>query len=265
MSAPTAHSSRTRVAQVGNAVEPAPKRVAAEQVGMAGDHCHSAYSTDRCHPAQSVAESQDPCVPDPATSRRVTKVSRRVTKESATDAPGPPSAADEQVNEVSECADAHPGAHPRLGQGPLGRLIRDQRIMFLIVGAMNTVIGTAYFVLFELAFGAGLGRFGYLVSLGCAHVASVLTAFVAQRYLVWRVRGHIWLDLFRFWLVSLTTLGLNAVSLPLLVELSGWPPILCQLLITAVIAIGTFFAHRDFSFRRRGANANPGAPQPKDH
>lgn len=144
--------------------------------------------------------------------------------------------------------------------GPLFRVIKDQRVAFLLVGGFNTVLGTAWFIVFQLAFGQNLGRFGYLASLGCAHVAAVITAFVLYRYLVFRVRGHLWLDLFRFWLVNLTALGINAVTLPILIEVSGWPPIVCQLLVTCVTALVSYFGHRDFSFRRK--RADPADPAP---
>ncbi|MGO9102065.1 MAG: hypothetical protein ACLP9Y_22425, partial [Mycobacterium sp.] len=60
--------------------------------------------------------------------------------------------------------------------GPLFRLIRDQRVAFLIVGGMNTAIGTAWFVLFLWLFPHG--AVGYLSALLCAHLAAVLCAFV---------------------------------------------------------------------------------------
>lgn len=138
-------------------------------------------------------------------------------------------------------------------QGLLLRLIKDQRIAFLLVGGLNTAIGTAWFIFFELLFGEDAGRFGYMISLLCAHVASVLTAFALNRYLVFRVRGHMWLDLFRFWLVNLTTLGINAVSLPAVVELTGMRPIYAQLMITACTAFISFFGHKYFSFHRKKA------------
>jgi putative flippase GtrA len=147
-----------------------------------------------------------------------------------------------------------PAGQPPAGMvgasGPLLRLIKDQRVAFLIVGAANTVIGTGWFVVFQLTIGL---RFGYMTSLVCAHVAAVLCAFWLYRRFVFRVRGHVWLDLGRFELVNLTSLGINAASLPLLVEVLGFAPIPAQLLITTVTALVSWFGHRGFSFRRRPA------------
>jgi putative flippase GtrA len=134
--------------------------------------------------------------------------------------------------------------------GPLFRLIRDQRVAFLIVGGMNTAIGTGWFVLFFRLFGNVVG---YLGALGCAHVAAVLCAFVLYRRFVFRVNGHVLRDLARFELVNLSTLGFNLAALPLLVEAFGWPVIPSQLVVTAVTVVYSWFAHRGFSFRRSPA------------
>lgn len=148
--------------------------------------------------------------------------------------------------------------------GPLFRLVKDQRIAFLLVGGFNTVLGTAWFIVFELAFGEEVGRFGYLLSLLCAHVAAVLCAFVLYRYFVFRVRGHLWLDLARFEVVNLTALGINAVALPLVTESTGMRPIYAQLLVTCVTALVSYFGHRDFSFRRKheDTGSDPADNQP---
>ncbi len=139
--------------------------------------------------------------------------------------------------------------------GPLFRLVRDQRVAFLIVGAINTVVGTGWFVLFELTIGH---RTHYMVSLACAHVAAVLCAFVLYRRFVFRVRGHVWLDLARFEVVNLTSLGINAVLLPLTVEAFGLPAIPAQLLVTGVTMVISYVGHRWFSFRRPRPAAIPG-------
>jgi len=133
------------------------------------------------------------------------------------------------------------------GLGPIFRLVRDQRIAFLIVGTINTLIGTGWFVVFQLTIGA---RTHYMVSLACAHVAAVLCAFVLYRRFVFRVRGHVWLDLGRFELVNLTSLGINAVLLPLTVEGLGISAIPAQLLVTGVTMVISYVGHRWFSFRR---------------
>jgi len=147
--------------------------------------------------------------------------------------------------------DVHPPAGMAGVPGPLFRLIRDQRVAFLIVGTLNTAIGTGWFVLFLWMFRRGTA--GYLSALACAHVAAVLCAFVLYRRFVFRVRGHVIRDLARFELVNLSTLGFNFAVLPLLVEILGWPVLPAQLTITGVTVVYAWLAHRGFSFRRSTA------------
>ena len=128
-------------------------------------------------------------------------------------------------------------------------MIRDQRVAFLIVGGMNTAIGTVWFVLFLWLFPHG--AVGYLSALVCAHIGAVLCAFVLHRRFVFRVTGHVSRDLVRFELVNLSNLAFNFAALPVLVEVFGWPVLPSQFAITGVTVVYSWFAHRGFSFRRR--------------
>ena len=144
-----------------------------------------------------------------------------------------------------------PRATPPAGMegspGPLLRLIRDQRIVFLLVGGINTIVGFGWFALFEFTVGV---HYGYLVSLACAHAASVLCAFVLYRRFVFRVRGHVLRDLGRFEMVYLVAIGINFLALPLLVEIGHLVPLAAQALIVLVTTMVSYFGHRYFSFRR---------------
>ena len=142
--------------------------------------------------------------------------------------------------------------------GPLIRLVRNQRVAFLMVGAINTVVGFAIFVMCSETVGHFVDhRFGRvagsLVTLGISHVLAVVFAFVMHRTFVFRVRGHVLRDLVRFESVYLTALGINAVALPSLVEL-GLPRILAQAIIIASTTLLSYFGHRHFSFRRSAAD-----------
>lgn len=143
--------------------------------------------------------------------------------------------------------------------GPFLRLVRDQRVAFLIVGATNTLVGFGWFITFQLVL---QDRVGYMAVLVCAHIASVLCAFVLYRRFVFRVHGHVWRDLWRFELVNLTSLGINAAVLPLMVEVASLPVIMAQLVSTLITMTISFFAHRGFSFRRTAHHASATTNQP---
>ncbi|CPR08425.1 GtrA-like protein [Mycobacterium bohemicum DSM 44277] len=148
--------------------------------------------------------------------------------------------------------------------GPLIRLFRDQRVAFLIVGVINTVVGFGIFVVCSVTVGHTVDqRFGKLagtlVTIAISHVLSVLFAFVMHRRFVFRVQGHVLRDLLRFWSVYLTGLGINAVALPLLVEL-GMQRIPAQAIIVAATTLLSYFGHRHFSFRRSAADVQDERP-----
>jgi putative flippase GtrA len=134
------------------------------------------------------------------------------------------------------------------------RLVRDQRVAFLAVGVINTVVGFAAFVAVDRTIGVALDPIagsivGSLVTLAIAHVIGVLFAFVMHRRFVFKVRGHVWRDLARFESVYLVALGINAVVLPILVQL-GVERIIAQAIITIATTVLSYVGHRYFSFRR---------------
>ena len=142
--------------------------------------------------------------------------------------------------------------------GPLIRLVNDQRMAFLVVGGINTVVGFGIFVACSESLGHLVDhRFGKLagtlVTVGISHVLSVLFAFVMHRRFVFRVQGHVLRDLVRFESVNLTALGINAVALPVLVEL-GMHRVLAGAIIMAACTLLSYFGHRHFSFRRSTAD-----------
>jgi putative flippase GtrA len=143
-----------------------------------------------------------------------------------------------------------PEAAPPAGMsGPPGWLltvVRDQRVAFLMVGAVNTLVGYLCFAGFLLL----LGQRHYLAALVCAYVIAVLIAFVLYRFVVFRVRGHVFSDLWRFATVYLSSLAINLVLLPVLVELAGAPILLAQALIVLVTAVISWVGHKHYSFRR---------------
>jgi len=133
--------------------------------------------------------------------------------------------------------------------GPPGwflRVVRDQRVAFLVVGGINTVVGFLCFAGFLVL----LGKQRYLVALVCAHVVAVLIAFVLYRFVVFKVRGHVLADLWRFETVYLSALAVNFVVLPLLVEIAHLPVLVAQALIVFVTSLMSWVGHKHYSFRR---------------
>ena len=125
--------------------------------------------------------------------------------------------------------------------------LRARGLRFIVVGVFNTLFAVAVFVLLQKWLGHVAG---YLVVLVLAHLVGVLEAYALHRLLVFQVRGHVLRDLARFESVYLVALGLNALLLPLLVEICDLPVITSQILIVAVTAVVSFVGHSRFSFHR---------------
>ena len=142
--------------------------------------------------------------------------------------------------------EAVPPADTSPPPGWLLRVVRDQRVAFLAVGATNTAFGYLLFAILLLLLGQRL----YLVALLGAYVVSVLLAFVLYRFLVFRVRGHVLRDLWRFVTVYLFALAVNFVTLPLLVELVHVPVLVAQAMIVLVTSVMSWMGHKHYSFRR---------------
>lgn len=130
----------------------------------------------------------------------------------------------------------------------------DRRVRFLLVGGVNTAVGYVLFVAVALTLGRLLDSGGHtvissVVSLLASHLLASVLAFVLYRTLVFRVRGHVLRDFLRFQSVYALSLGINAVVLPVSVEL-GAPRLIAQACIVVVTALVSYFGHRSFSFRR---------------
>ncbi len=131
--------------------------------------------------------------------------------------------------------------------GPLQRLIKDQRVLFLLVGGINTAFSTALFAILSWWLGPKVPS---AASLFIAWVVSLLLVFNVYRHLVFRVSGHVLRDFFRFVGVNVISFLINAGALTLLVEGAGFPPIPTQIAITFAVVVFNYLGHKYFSFRR---------------
>jgi len=142
--------------------------------------------------------------------------------------------------------------------GPLLKLFRNRAFAFLVVGGINTGIGFVWFIAFSMLFRhlAPGAAWTVFVVIACAQVTSTISAFFLYRHLVFRVRGHFWLDFFRFQLVYLGSFLLNMLVVPPLKLWLGWDEIVAQFVFTFVIAVISWFGHSQFSFRRSGKESS---------
>ena len=134
-------------------------------------------------------------------------------------------------------------------------LATDQRLRFVGVGGINTVVGYSLFALFDL-FLFDKVPFGYLLSLVFSYVLGILLAFLLYRRFVFKVSGRVWSDLLKFVSVYLVAIGVNLLTLPLLIEMGGLNSLVAQAIVLVVTTLMSFFGHREFSFRREPKSEN---------
>ena len=134
--------------------------------------------------------------------------------------------------------------------GLLLRLIRDQRIAFLLVGGVNTAISLVLFF-FLSQFVPIWGGDGALLA---AQSIAIPCAFALHRKFVFRVHGHLMRDLGRFALVNVIPVSVNIAVLPVLTKGLGVPVFAAQVAFTMVWVLCSYFLHRGFSFKRSAAD-----------
>jgi putative flippase GtrA len=131
---------------------------------------------------------------------------------------------------------------------PWGNWARNERLRFLVVGAVNTGFGYGSFAVLFLLIGQSVH---YLVVSALAYAVSVLVAFQLQRHFVFRSRAPWWPQFMRYNLTQWGMLLGSMASLSALVSGLGWHPLAAQALVTAGAVVVAYLSHRHFSFRHR--------------
>jgi len=153
--------------------------------------------------------------------------------------------------------DAPPGAEPGTDRGHEPQPgVGEQSLRYLLVGGVNTLVGYASFAgLYALL--AELVPAAYIFANLLANVVAITVAFFGYKYLVFRTRGHGWREYFRTYVVYGTSMLVGLAILPVMVHLLSsvmerveLVPYLAQALTMLLVVGGSFFAHRNYSFRR---------------
>jgi putative flippase GtrA len=142
------------------------------------------------------------------------------------------------------------------------QLVRDlwarREVRFLVIGGLNTLLGLGLFAAFHALIGDDVP---YPLLLVPTYGVSIPIAFAMQRRFVFDAEGgSVLVDLARYTFVQLTSIGLNAVLLFMMVEFASLPVVLAQAITVAIIVVVTYFSHLLFSFRRPEA---PAVPDPR--
>lgn len=121
-----------------------------------------------------------------------------------------------------------------------------QGIRYILVGSFNTVFGIG---LFEVNLYFFDHLIHYLLILFLSSFISISVSFVTLKYYVFNIRGDWKKQYGRNLMVQLAALCLNAVLLSLVVDGFDFSPYYAQPVIVFFIALGTYVAHKVFSFK----------------
>lgn len=120
--------------------------------------------------------------------------------------------------------------------------------IFQLVRYFGVAGSLALFYLAAYALGLALG-WHYFVAILVAQVVAIMVAFPVYRVFVFRSKGPIAIDFVRFLSVWATGAIAGIIVTPLLVELIGIDPLWAQIVAVLLVSVGSFLAHRFFSFR----------------
>jgi putative flippase GtrA len=147
--------------------------------------------------------------------------------------------------------------HPTLGTPVRFAIRRREQLLYLVVGAWNTVFGYGVWALLQYALGDTLN---YLVIVVIAWPIAVLNAYLGYRYIVFRSRGPMLRELPRFSLVYVATLVANLLLLPLALRVLPFSIYVDQALFFAAVVVASYLAHKYYSFDNPRPTDSPTAP-----
>lgn len=125
---------------------------------------------------------------------------------------------------------------------------RGQVLLYLIVGAWNTVFGYAcfsgiYYVLH------GRISYSYMIAYTVSSTVTIFVAFLGYKHLVFRTKGNFLRECMRCYTVYAgATIG-GFLLLTALVEGAGLSAYIAQAIVTFLSVACSFFGHRNYSFR----------------
>jgi putative flippase GtrA len=123
---------------------------------------------------------------------------------------------------------------------------RREQLLYLAVGAWNTVFGYAVWATLQALLGSQLH---YLVILLVAWPIAVINAYIGYRLVVFRSSGSILRELPRFSLVYLATLAVNLVVLPIALAFLPFNIYVIQALFTFAVVVSSYLGHKHYSFQ----------------
>lgn len=122
----------------------------------------------------------------------------------------------------------------------------DRLVRFAVTGVWNTLFGIlAYAALYEWL----KDSVNYLVLLVPGNILAITNAFICHKLFVFRTRGNLLREYFRFYVVYGGTALLGFALMFVLVDGFGFGPVAAQVLCVPIAVSLSYISHRNYSFR----------------
>ena len=138
--------------------------------------------------------------------------------------------------------------HRALGRPVRFYLRRREQVLYLVVGAWNTIFGYGVWAVLQYLLGDTLN---YLVILVLSWPIAVLNAYLGYRYIVFRSHGSILRELPRFSTVYVAALLANLVLLPIALQMLPFSIYVVEGVFMAAVVVSSYLGHKYFSFGQR--------------
>jgi len=119
--------------------------------------------------------------------------------------------------------------------------------MYLLVGGWNTFFGYGSFVLLYYFLSA---RIHATVILTLCYILSITNAYIGYKIFVFKTKGNVIREYFRFYVVYGGAYVINLVSLPVFMGYWMLNAYVSQALITMITMAGSYVLHRNYTFKK---------------
>jgi putative flippase GtrA len=130
----------------------------------------------------------------------------------------------------------------------ISNLFLHEKIKYLLTGLYNTLFGYCIFIVIFYYFSLTVNHSFLLL---ICHVIGTTHNFFTYKTFVFKLKGNIFRNYFKFNLVYIFTFLLNLTMFKLLTQVMGWNLYYSQALIVTVIAVVGYILNKYYSFSNK--------------
>lgn len=135
---------------------------------------------------------------------------------------------------------------------------QDKRLKFIFVGGLNTLIGYGVnalilLIVFKIPFNfiSKATEIQALIAAVCGHAAGMVNSFFWNKYFTFENKGKSFLQVLRFFAVSMIQLALNYGLLIFLQNVIGLGIYLAQIITLVITTLFSYIAHNYYTFGKK--------------